>query len=41
MGTPIEGQEANGEDQINQEILLKLLQKPELATMLKTLAQAI
>lgn len=36
-----QGQEANGEDQINQELLLKLLQKPELAAMLKTLAQAI
>lgn len=51
MGTPIEGQDgqlagsqaqdAGGDGEINQALLMKLLQKPELAAMLKTLAQAI
>lgn len=34
-------QDAGGDGEINQELLMKILQKPELAAMLKTLAQAI
>lgn len=34
-------QDAGGDGEINQALLMKLLQKPELAAMLKTLAQAI
>lgn len=36
-----QAQDAGGDGEINQELLVKLLQKPELAAMLKTLAQAI
>ena len=40
-GQITESQELDANGEINQALLMKLLQKPELAAMLKTLAQAI